>query len=118
MVDEPTFDPTSILDSVKKLLGIEFNYTQFDPDVMVGINSALMTLNQLGFDSFVVTDRTDVWSDFLGTGTTNYEAVKSYVYLKTRLMFDPPSSSALLEAFERQINQYEWRLQIQKEEAI
>lgn len=107
-------DMISILSSTKKLLGIEDEATQFDTDIKIGINSALMILNQIGFDSFIVSDKEDTWGDFLGE-VDDCEAVKSYVYLKTRLMFDPPSNSSLIEAFERQVKELESRLQIQKE---
>ena len=106
-----------ILDSVKKLLGIESSYTHFDQDIVIHINSALMTLNQLGIGpptGFDIVDSFALWTDILGT-RTDLEAVKSYVYLKVRLIFDPPSSSFVLDALNRQVQELEWRLNIQAE---
>lgn len=107
----------SILTSVKKMLGIEELYTHFDADIIFHVNSALMVLNQLGIGpdgGFSVVDATNTWSDFLGTDT-NLEAIKSYILLKVRLIFDPPSSAFVVEVFERQIKELEWRLVVQKE---
>lgn len=107
----------SILISIKKLLGIEQEYTHFDPDIMFGINSALMALNQLGIGpdiGFSITSENETWLDLLGD-RKDMEAVKSYIYLKTRLMFDPPSNSFLVEAMDRQMKELEWRLNVQAE---
>jgi len=107
----------SILTSIKKLLGIEEDYTQFDTDVIIHINSALMSLNQLGIGpetGFAVVDKNQTWSNYLGT-EVNVEAVKTYIYLKVRLIFDPPSSSSVIDAMERQIQEFEWRLTMQME---
>jgi hypothetical protein len=107
----------SILTSIKKLLGIEEDYTQFDPDIIIYINSTFMSLNQIGVGpetGFTISDKIKKWSDYLGENT-NLEAVKSYIYLKTRLIFDPPTSSFVLEAIERQITELEWRLMVQTE---
>ena len=107
----------SILDTIKQLLGIEAKDTAFDIDVIVHINSALMTLNQLGVGpsaAFSIQDKDDIWEDFLEK-STDLEAVKTYIYLKVRLVFDPPSSSAVLEAMNRSISELEWRLNVQAE---
>ena len=107
----------SILTSIKKLLGIDEAYTQFDTDVIIAINSALMSLNQLGIgpdSGFAISNSDAVWSDFLGN-VVNLEAVKSYVFLKTRLMFDTPTSSFVVDAINRQISELEWRLRVQVE---
>ena len=104
----------SILTSIKKLLGISEDYTQFDPDIIMHINSALMVLNQIGIGPETpasITDQLNTWQDTLGD-IGNIEAVKSYIYLKVRLLFDPPSGSAL-EALTRQVDEFEWRLSIQ-----
>jgi hypothetical protein len=103
----------SILTTVKHLLGIEEDYTHFDTDVIIGVNSALATLNQVGVgqDNFSISDSTAKWSDFLGE-QISYESVKSYVYLKTRLMFDPPQSSAHIDSINKQIAELEWRIMI------
>jgi hypothetical protein len=83
----------SILTSIKKMLGIEADYTHFDPDIIVAINSAFMFLYQLGVGPvtcFSITDAAPIWTDFLGTNI-DLESVKTYTYFKTRLMFDPPT---------------------------
>ena len=107
----------SILASIKKLLGIEDDYIHFDTDVILNINSALMTLNQLGVGptgGFVITDRTQTWEDLLGP-RKDFESVKTLVYLKTRLTFDPPQNSFLVEAIKQQISEQEWRINVQAE---
>ena len=104
----------SILLSIKKLLGIDTVCDHFDTDVILHINSALMVLNQLGVgppNGFVVTSNAETWSDFLGTNQT-IEAVKTYIYLKVKLAFDPPQSSAAIESFNKMIAEYEWRLNV------
>lgn len=103
---------TSILTTIKKLLGIEEDYEQFDADVVIQINSAFMNLNQIGVgpdNVFSIEDKTSTWSDFL-QDRTDLQAVKSFIYLKTRLTFDPPQSSYLLESIKEQIKELEWRL--------
>lgn len=104
----------SILTSVKKLLGIAEENTDFDPDVIMAINSAFMVLTQLGVgseDGFTISDSSAVWSDFL-EDTTQVEAVKEYVGLKVRLMFDPPTSSTVMQATTNMTSELEWRLNI------
>jgi len=104
----------SILDSVKKVLGIDASDTAFDIDVTMHINSVFMTLNQLGvgpIDPFMIEDNTVLWSDFIGTAT-NIQAVKTYVYQKVRLIFDPPISTAALDALNKVIAEWEWRLNV------
>lgn len=110
----------SILTSIKKMLGIEQEYTQFDLDIILNINSVLMTLSQLGVGpetGFAIIGAEETWDDFLGD-RTDLESVKSYIYLKVRLLFDPPTSSFVLEAMERQINEFEWRLNVQAEGGV
>lgn len=106
----------SILTSIKKLLGPEESYDHFDTDIIIHINSALMVLNQLGVgpvDGFSISDKEAVWTDFVPE--KNIEAVKTYVYLKVRLIFDPPQSSFLVAAIEKQITELEWRLNVKAE---
>lgn len=103
----------SILTSIKKLLGITEDYTHFDTDVIMHINSVFMILMQLGIgpaEGFSITGDSEVWSDFLSDATW-FESVKSYVYLKVKLIFDPPQSGMLLNAMEKQISEFEWRCQ-------
>jgi len=107
----------SILTSIKKLLGIEEEYTHFDTDIIIYINSALMYLNQLGVGpetGFYITSDSETWDNYL-SGETTIESVKSFVYLRTRLIFDPPSSSSVIDAIERQIKEAEWRILVQAE---
>ena len=108
----------SILVSIKKLLGIAADYTHFDPDIIMHINSAFSVLTQLGVGSpegFRIEDDVKTWNDFI-SDTIRLDAVKSYVYLKVSLMFDPPTSSAVLSAKERQISELEWRLNVAAEQ--
>ena len=109
----------NILTSIKKLLGVAEEYTHFDPDIVMHINSVLMILTQLGVgpsDGFIIEDETAVWSDFIPDITpVKLEAVKSYIYLKVRLLFDPPTSSAVIESINRQISELEWRLNVAAE---
>ena len=102
----------SILTSIKKLLGIEEDYTQFDSDIIIHINSVFSTLLQLGVgpaDGFIIEDDSSVWQDFI-EGRTDIELVKSYIYLKVRLLFDPPQSGYMIDAIKSQITECEWRL--------
>ena len=107
----------SILTSIKKLLGIEEEYEHFDQDLIIHINSVFMILNQLGVgpsEGFVIEDKTAKWTDFI-EDPVKMQAVKSYVYLKVKLLFDPPLSSAVIESTNRMISEYEWRLNVAAE---
>ena len=107
----------SILTSIKKLLGISEEYEHFDPDIVMHINSALMVLTQLGVgpkEGFSIEDETSLWSDFLGDDT-RFEAVKSYIHLKVKLLFDPPTNSAVIESITKSISELEWRLNVAAE---
>ena len=108
---------TSILNSIKKMIGIPEDYQHFDVDIIMHINSVLMILTQLGVgpdDGFVITGADEQWSDYI-TDSKKLEAVKSYIYLKVRLLFDPPTSSTIVDSFNRQINELEWRLNVRAE---
>lgn len=108
----------SILTSTKKILGIAEDYTAFDMDVLTHINTAFSTLNQLGIgptDGFFVEDAGAVWSDFLGDDP-RLNGVRTYVYLRVRVLFDPPSTSFHLNAVQEQIRELEWRLNTYREE--
>ena len=103
----------SILTSIKKLLGITEEYTHFDADIIMHINSVFMILMQLGIgpaNGFSISDDSAVWSDFLSDATW-FELVKSYVYIKVKLIFDPPQSGTLVSAMEKQASEFEWRCQ-------
>lgn len=107
----------SILISIKKLLGITAEYTQFDADIIMHINSVFMVLNQLGVgpeDCFRIEDDLPVWNDFI-PNNLELDATKSYMHLKVKLLFDPPASSTVVEAIKQQITELEWRLNVQAE---
>lgn len=104
--------PQSILTSTKKLLGIEEAYTAFDLDITLHINSVFSTLLQLGVGpvaGFSIEDKVQTWEDFITT-TTGILAVKTYVVLRVRLLFDPPATSFAIDNFDKQIKELEWRL--------
>ena len=111
----------SILTSIKKMLGIVEEYEHFDIDIIIHINTVFMILTQLGVGpstGFSIKDKTTVWSDFIAADDLRFEAVKTYIYLKVKLIFDPPSSSAVIEAYNRTINECECRLNIAAETTI
>lgn len=109
----------SILTSVKKMLGIMEEYEHFDPDIIIHINTVFMTLTQLGVgpsDGFSIEDKTATWSDFAHDSSQfKSEWIRSYVYLKVRLIFDPPQSSAVMDAITRNINELEFRINVAAE---
>lgn len=110
----------SILTSIKKLLGIAEEYEHFDADLIIHINSVFMTLSQLGVgpsSGFKIVDKSSTWDEFT-EDKQDLEAVKSYVYLKVKLLFDPPLSSAVMEAMNRAISELEWRLNVSAETSI
>ena len=103
-----------ILVSTKKILGIQPDYLAFDLDVITHINSAFSTLQQLGVgpaQGFAIEDDTAEWGDFLGHDP-RLNQVKTYVYLRVRLLFDPPTTSFAIDAMEKQVKEMEWRLQV------
>lgn len=102
----------SILTSIKKLLGITEDYTHFDTDIIMHINTVLAILTQMGIgpkEGFSIEDSTSTWDDFI-SNKIYYEPVKTYVYLKVRTIFDPPLSSSVVESMNRTISELEWRL--------
>ena len=102
----------SILDTIKKLLGPGQDQTYFDQDIIIHINTAIMTLTDIGVgpkEGFSITSSAEVWSDFI-KDIKQFEAVKTYIYLKVKLIFDPPLSSSVIELYNKQINEIEWRL--------
>lgn len=104
----------SILTSIKKLLGITEEYKHFDPDIVMHINSAFSVLTQLGVgpqEGFRIEDASKTWSEFL-YDDPRLEFVKSFIHLKVKLGFDPPLSSAAIEAINRQISELEWRINV------
>ena len=110
----------SILDTIKKMLGVDTADTAFDIDIIMNINSALMTLNQIGIgltEGFLIIDNTETWTYFLGE-VINLEAVKSHIFLKVKLLFDQPTNPVVLSAMERQVTELEWRLNVQVEAGL
>lgn len=104
----------SILTSIKKMLGPSEDYDYFDPDLIIHINSVFMVLTQLGVgpsEGFSIKDKTAVWSDFI-SDISKFEAVKTYVYLRVKLLFDPPLTSSVMEAMKSQISELEWRMNV------
>lgn len=105
----------SILDEIKKLLGIDKEYDVFDTDITIHINTVFTTLHQLGVgsqDSFSITSSADTWNSFLSQAPegVNLGSIKTYIYMRVRLMFDPPTTSFALDSFKQQISEFEWRL--------
>lgn len=104
----------SILTSIKKLLGISEDYEQFDNDIIMHINTVFLNLTQLGVGpdtGFSIEDKYAEWRDFI-KDDEKLQAVKSYVYLKVKLLFDPPLSTAVIESMNRAIAELEWRLNV------
>lgn len=110
----------SILDGTKKAIGLGADYDVFDPDLVMHINSVFFTLNQLGVgpdSGFAITGPNETWATFLGADL-RLNAVKSYVFLKVRLLFDPPATSFAIAAMEKQAQEYEWRLNVHVENIV
>lgn len=107
----------SILNTVKKMLGIDSEYEHFDTDIIININSAFNTLQQLGVgpsEGFSISDYSSNWSDFIGD-TQKLEMVKQYVYLKCKIVFDPSLTTSINETYKEIIKELEWRLNVQVE---
>lgn len=106
----------SILTSIKKMLGIDEEYTHFDADIIMHINSVLMILTQLGVgpaEGFMIEDDTSTWANFVPeVNAAQLNAIKSYIFMKVKLIFDPPLSSAVIDSMNRQIAEFEWRLNV------
>lgn len=103
----------SILNTIKKILGLGDGYTAFDIDIITHINSIFPILSQLGIgptDGFYIEDDTYIWADFIGEDRTLYNLVKSYMALRVRMLFDPPTTSFTIEAMNKQIQEFEWRI--------
>ncbi len=107
----------SILTSIKKMLGIQEEYTQFDMDLIICINSALAVLTQLGVgpdEGFSISDKSATWTDFVGQDP-RLDLLKSFVHLRVRLLFDPPQNASLTEAIEKMAKEFEWRVLVAAE---
>lgn len=111
----------SIFLSTKKMLGIAEEDKSFDDDLIMHINSVFSILNQLGVgpsDGFVITGEDESWDEFLVDDKKNrLQVIKSYMYQRVRIIFDPPSTGVLNEALERQIKELEWRIYVQSDYA-
>lgn len=108
----------SILDSTKKILGFDAADTSFDLDILTHINSAFDTLEQLGIgpaEGFSIEDATPTWDDYL-QGDPKFNSIRTYIYLKVRFLFDPPTTSFHLQAMQDQIKQFEWRINAKRED--
>lgn len=109
---------TSVLNTIKKLLGPSQDQTDFDIDIIVHINNAFSILHDLGVgpkEGFSIEDASAIWTDYISDNPVILNKVKTYVYLKTRLHFDPPSNTALLESMKESIKELEWRLNVNAE---
>ncbi len=104
----------SILNDIKKLLGLSETCTDFDTDIILHINTVFMILEQLGVSNkkFSIKGTENVWSEYLSEDD-DLEAIKTYIHLKVRLVFDPPLNSAIIESIKQTINELEWRLNVQ-----
>jgi len=104
---------TSILDSIKQMLGIGTEDKNFDRELVIYINGALMVVNQLGVgpEGYMIQGETNEWSEFL-LDRTDIELVKTVIYLRVRLIFDPPQNSFLVTAIKDQLAEYDWRLSV------
>lgn len=108
----------SILTSIKKMLGIAEDYEHFDQDLIIHINSVFMILKQLGVgpsNGFTIKDKTTNWDEFIPVGYNDFESVKTFIYLKVKLIFDPPLSSVVTESIKQMIDEFEWRLNCEAE---
>lgn len=108
----------SILNETKQVLGLGADYTPFDQSIILHINSIFGVLHQLGVgpeDQFFIVDETSKWESFVGD-TNKINMVKTYMYLRVRLLFDPPTTSFAIKAMEEQIREFEYRLNTISEE--
>lgn len=113
----PVDEKESILNSTKKLLGIFSSVDAFDTELILHINSVLSALVQMGIgpsEGYAITNAENTWSEFLGNDK-RLESVKTYVFMRVRLLFDPPSNSSVIQAYENQIKEFEWRNYIVKD---
>lgn len=110
----------SILDSTKKALGVPADYTAFDPELIMHVNSVFADLQQLAVGpstTYAIEDKNNMWSEFIGD-KTDLNAVKSYMYLRVRLLWDPPATSFHIASLERQAEEAAWRLNIHAEGTV
>ena len=109
----------SILKTIKKMLNVHEDDNSFDTDIITLINSTFVTLHQIGVGpirGFAITGDSETWDEFIpDADDISINSVKTYIYLKVRLVFDPPSSSSVMEAINKNVNELEWRLNVMAE---
>ena len=107
----------SILLTIKHMLGLSNDYTAFDSELPMHINSAIMAAHQLGIgvNGFSIAEGNESWSDWLGDAVSNLVAIQQYVYFRVRLAFDPPANSFVVNSIEKQLDELTWRLNVQAE---
>lgn len=109
---------SSILNTVKQALGVGTDYDPFDPELIMYINGVFSTLHQLGVgpsEPYSIESSENKWDEFMESNK-GIESVKTYVYAKVRLIFDPPTTSYGIKSFEDICKELEWRLLVQAEE--
>ena len=105
----------SILISIKKMLGITEEYNHFDADIIMHINTVFTILTQIGVgpsEGFIIKDDMTTWDEFISPESLKFESIKSYIFLKVKMLFDPPMSNTVMESYNRTINELEWRLNV------
>lgn len=105
----------SILLSVKKMLGLDANYTWFDQDIIMHINSVFLTISQIGIgpeEPYQISGSQETWTDFANLCEYPINALTSYMYLKVRMLFDPPTSSFILDSYKNLAQELEWRMNL------
>lgn len=110
----------SIFKSIKSLLGPDSDYEVFDNDIIIFINGAIATLTQLGIgppEGFRISGESETWSDFVGL-RQDLDSIKTYIYMKVKLVFDPPANSTVLNAYNEQCKELEWRLNVAVDPSI
>lgn len=110
---------SSIMDDVKHMLGLLPAETAFDSDVMIHVNTIFTTLHQLGVGSdegFMIEDNSTQWDEFITDDRLN--GIKSYMFLRAKLLFDPPQVGFVIASMDRQIAELEWRIRLEAEEQV
>ena len=100
----------SILKTIKKMIGPSEDYDYFDTDLIIHINTAMSLLIQRGMPAFSITGETETWNDYI-QNRVDLNMIKSYIYFKVKIAFDPPQSSFVLESYKKQADELEWRLE-------
>lgn len=118
-IEEVTYDPNSILDSLKKVLNVPADYDGFDLDIIMHTNGVFSTLHQLGVgkSGFTISDRTALWSEFYPP-SSNFDQIRTYIYMKVRLAFDPPQTANAVNALQEACKEFEWRLNVRAETEV